>query len=118
MLYDGDCGFCAHFVGKWQKKTGKAVMYGPYQESLARFPQLSEKACREAVQLILPNGELFSGAHGVFKAFEIAGTWRVLHWLYDHIPLFGRISELIYQWIAHRRLLFSGLFFRSVKKCG
>lgn len=118
MLYDGDCGFCSYWVRKWQKKTGAAVIYRPYQEVVSQFPQVSEVECREAVQLILQEGSVVSGAHAVLKAFDIAGRLKVFHWFYEHTPLFGRVSELVYQWIAHRRLLFSRIFFKSVKKCG
>lgn len=118
MLYDGDCGFCAHYVEKWKKKTGNTIIYEPYQQSLSKFPQLTEKECKEAIQLILPEGKVFSGAHAIFKALDFAGKSGMLHWFYDYMPLFGRISEFIYQWIAHHRLFISRLFFKSVKKCG
>jgi predicted DCC family thiol-disulfide oxidoreductase YuxK len=118
MLYDGDCGFCSYWIRIWQKKTAGVVVYEPYRQALARFPGLREAQCRDAVQLILPDGTMISGAHAVLKAFDMAGRWKTLHWLYEHAPLFGRVSELIYQWIAHRRFLFSRMFFGSVKKCG
>lgn len=118
MLYDGDCGFCSYFIKKWQKTTGDTVVYKRFQESLPQFPQVSEAECREAVQLILPDGRVLSGAHAVLKAFDLAGKRRTLHWLYERMPIFGRISELAYQFIAHRRLLISRIFFQSVKKCG
>lgn len=117
MLYDGDCGFCAHMIKKWQKITGETIRYRPYQDALADFPQVSAEICCEAVQLIMPDGSVVSGAHAVFKAMDLAGTFRILHWSYDRLPIFGRISELIYQLVAHHRLLISKLFLRSVKKC-
>ncbi|MBI4132569.1 MAG: DUF393 domain-containing protein [Candidatus Sungbacteria bacterium] len=117
MLYDGDCGFCAHFVQKWRRKTGESISYQPYQAAAGRFPQVNEAQCREAVQLILPGGKVFSGAHAVFKAMDLAGVNRLLHRLYDHLPLFGRFSEFFYQWVAHHRFLLSRLFFGSAKKC-
>ena len=41
MLYDGDCGFCKHWIEKWEKITGDYVRYKPYQNALADYPQLT-----------------------------------------------------------------------------
>lgn len=118
MLYDGDCGFCQYWVSRWQKKIGDKVLFAPYQEAGADFPQVSEDDCRAAVQLIMPDGSVTSGAHAIFKALEIGERLRYLHWFYEHVPIFGRASELIYQWVAHHRMFFSKFFVGAVKKCG
>ena len=117
MLYDGDCGFCMRFVKSWRRTTGDAIRYRSYQEALAEFPQVSAEACRVAVQLISADGSVVSGAHAVFKAMDYAGKFRTPHWLYEHIPLFDRISEFAYQFVAHRRLFFSRILGGSANKC-
>jgi len=118
MLYDGDCAFCLHWVLRWEKKIGQDVDFAPYQKALKAFPQISEEACREAVQLILPDGSVISGAHAIFKAMSLAGgSSRLLHWLYHYMPLFGRLSEIGYQWVAHHRLLLSKFSGGSIQKC-
>jgi len=116
MLYDGDCGFCQRWIKKWQKITADKVIYAPYQERLKDFPQVTAEQCRQAVQLILPNGQRHSGAHAVFIALALAKRCLWLLWLYDYVPLFGKISEIIYQFIAEHRSLLSSLR-RSSKKC-
>ncbi len=118
MLYDGDCGFCTQYIKKWQAVTRGSISYEPYQKALAGFPKLSETACKEAVQLILPDGTVFSGAHAVFKALDLSGRFRIFHFLYDRLPFFGRASELMYQLIAHHRVLISKLLYGKVQKCG
>ncbi len=117
MLYDGDCGFCERLVLRFKKITGDAVEYAPYQEALSRFPAVTEAACKEAVRLVLP-GAVLSGAHAVFKALALAERFRLLHACYEHVPLFGRISEVLYQWVAHHRLLLSKLLRGKTEKCG
>lgn len=117
MLYDGDCGFCERSIERWKKITGASILYFPYQEALPRFPKVTPADCKEAVQLVLSNGSVVSGAHAVFKALDLAGRFRVFHFLYERLPLFGRVSEVVYQWVAHRRMLFSKLFYRSAQKC-
>lgn len=117
MLYDGDCGFCERAVARWKRVTGEHIFYLSYQEVRARFPQVSEAACKEAVRLILPDGRIFAAAHAVYKAFALAGKYRFLHWCYHHLPLFGWFSEFGYHLIGHHRMLFSK-FSRDSQKCG
>lgn len=117
MLYDGDCGFCQHWVERWQKKGGASVDYAPYQQVLKNFPQLNAESCREAVQLVQPDGSITSGAHAIFKAMSLGGFYRWLHWLYDSLPLFGRLSEAVYQSVAHHRLFLSRFMKGPVQKC-
>ena len=116
ILYDGDCGFCLYWVKKWQKITGDVIVYAPFKEKLTDFPQVTAERCKQAVQLILPNSKVHSGAHAVFSALDLAGKYTSLLWLYDNIPLFGRISEVFYQLVAEHRFFLSKLY-RTSKKC-
>jgi predicted DCC family thiol-disulfide oxidoreductase YuxK len=116
MLYDGDCGFCQRWIKRWQKITGDTVLYFPYQKRLKDFPQITAEQCRKAVQLILQDGQVYSGAHAVFVAMALAKKYTWLLWLYEHIPFLDRIFEIIYQLIAEHRFLLSKLH-RSSKKC-
>lgn len=116
MLYDGDCGFCQRWIDRWRAATGPRVRYEPFQTALTRFPQLSREQCQTAVQLVLPDGRITSGAAAVFTALAHASRYRSLLWLYQHIPLFGRAAEIIYQLIAQHRSLFSA--FAAAKTCG
>lgn len=107
MLYDGDCGFCARWIERWKRKTGGAVAYEPYQAALARFPKVTEAACREAVQLIMPDGTVHQAAHAVLHALALAGRGRVLLWAYERLPPFAWLAEAAYQWVAHHRMWLS-----------
>ncbi len=107
MLFDGDCGFCRRWIRKWNKITGDRVRYAPYQQALAQFPQLTEQQCAAAVQLIMPDGTLFSGAHAVFRALDLGGRYRWLLRLYESRPLFAAVAERLYQLVAHHRVFFS-----------
>lgn len=117
MLYDGDCGFCERAVQRWKKLTGVHIVYLPYQEARTRFPAVSEAACKEAVQLILLDGKVFSAAHAVYKALDIAGKYRFLHTLYHRFPPFRWFSDFNYHVIGHHRKLFSRFSRDSVNKC-
>ena len=116
MLYDGDCGFCMRWIRWWERLTYGKVSYRSYQEAGREYPQVTDEKCKESVQLIMPGGRVFSGAHAVFKTLELSGKYKFFHFFYDHLPLFGRISEWAYQWVAHHRMLLSS-FTTSPKKC-
>jgi lipase maturation factor 1 len=103
MLFDGDCGFCRGWIERWRAITGDRVRYEPYQEALARYPRLTEERCREAVQLVMPDGSVVPAARGVFTALALAGRYRLLLRLYERAPLFGRASEWVYRFVARHR---------------
>lgn len=108
MLYDGECDFCRKWIQRWRKKSGRFIDYAPYQEVQKNFPQVSLEACQKAVQLIMPDGSVTSGAHAVFKAMSLAGGfYRLFYGLYNYLPFFDRVSEIIYQWVAHHRVFLS-----------
>lgn len=112
MLYDGDCGFCQYWIERWQNLTKGTVHYLPYQQALGRYPQITKEECQEAVQLVLPNGTVYTGAHAILHALERTRKCHRVLWLYERLPLFGRVTEMIYQWVAHHRHGLSKLFRR------
>ena len=103
MLYDGECGFCKKWIQKWDKITKGSVIYLPYQKHINSYPQITEKACQEAVQLIMPDKKVYSGAHAALKTLSLVGKCKILLWKYEHIPLFGPLCELAYRFIAKHR---------------
>jgi len=105
LLYDGDCGFCKAWVEYWHMKTQDTVVYRPYQSAVDAFAQVDKKMCKESVQLIVPTGEVQSGANAVFTALSFGGTtkWR---WLYDNLPGFSILAEMLYRLVANNRSFF------------
>lgn len=103
MLWDGECGFCARWIRRWQKITGDAVVYYPYQEVLSEFPQVSEADCKAAVQLILPDGRVLSAAHAVLQSLAVAGRAKRLLALYERSRLFRKWADAAYRFVAVNR---------------
>jgi predicted DCC family thiol-disulfide oxidoreductase YuxK len=109
LVFDGDCGFCRSSVARWRRMTGERVVYEPYQRAAARFPTIPRTRFRQAVQLILPNGEVSEGAEAVFRTLTL-GPHPARHqrWLKlnQSRPAAAAAFEWAYQWIAgHRPLL-------------
>lgn len=109
LIYDGDCGFCKYWVGRWKRRTGDALDYRTYQEAGSEFPSIPEKEFKTAVQLIRPDGSRLSGADAVLAVLKIrggSGGW--LGCLMRYAP--GRaIARAAYAVVAANRTFFSAL---------
>ncbi len=79
--------------------------YESSQEVGASFPEIPPAHFSQAVQLVMPDGGVLSGARAVFLTLAYAGIgW--LTWLYDQIPGFAPTAEGAYRLIAAHRSFF------------
>jgi predicted DCC family thiol-disulfide oxidoreductase YuxK len=106
LIFDGDCGFCRIWVDYWKRLTGDRVAYEPYQTAAGHFPGISRDRFARAVHLALPDGEMLSGAHAVFRLVSFAAGVPWLLEMYRRVPGFAAVSEGVYAFIAGHRPLF------------
>jgi predicted DCC family thiol-disulfide oxidoreductase YuxK len=107
LVYDGDCGICRYWVDYWQGLTGGQVIYRSYQEAAADFPAIPVETFQQAIQLIEPDGNVYSGAAATYRVLRRVPERRAWWWLYAHVPGFAPASEWSYTFIARRRGLLS-----------
>ncbi|HUT41381.1 MAG TPA: lipase maturation factor family protein, partial [Gammaproteobacteria bacterium] len=103
LVYDGDCDFCSGQVRYWQRLTGDAVDYAPFQQAAADFPQIPHEEFVRSIQLLAPDGSRHSGAAAAFRVLAAAGRpgWlRASRWL----PGFAPLAEGIYRLTARHRV--------------
>ena len=103
LVYDADCGFCVYWARYWQKLTGDAVNYQPYQEVAPQHPQISLADFQRGVQYIAPDGRHASAAEASFLTLSHArgkGFWLTL---YKKLPGFAALAEWMYAFIAAHR---------------
>jgi predicted DCC family thiol-disulfide oxidoreductase YuxK len=103
LVYDADCAFCVYWARYWQKLTGDAVNYRPYQDTAAQYPQIPIADFQRGVQYIRPDGGHASAAEASFLTLSHAsgkGFWLTF---YKKLPGFAAVSELIYAFIAAHR---------------
>lgn len=103
MIYDGNCTFCIRWIERWQKITKNRIYCAPYQEIIQYFPQLNELQCEEAVQFVDEDGKVYPAAAAIFKSLHTANCLPWFYKLYQSQPLFAKISEFIYRWVARNR---------------
>jgi predicted DCC family thiol-disulfide oxidoreductase YuxK len=108
LVYDGRCGFCRLWIGRWRGMTGERVVYATFQEVAGKFPDVPLERFRRAVHLIDEDGTTSDGAEAVFRLLAHAPGRGWTLTLYRRLPGFAPLSEACYRFIANRR----GLFFK------
>src|SRR5208283_5540696 len=103
VVYDGDCAICRYWVAYWQDLTGGSVVYRAYQEAATEFPQIPPAQFRRAIQLIEPDGRMYSGAAATFLLLRHAPGGSAWWWCYSHLPGFAPLTEFAYAFLARRR---------------
>jgi len=72
LVYDGDCAVCRYWVVYWRDITNGRVVFRPYQQAAADFPAIPVEAFQRAIQLIEPDGRVYSGAAATFRVLRHA----------------------------------------------
>ena len=111
LVFDGDCRFCGLWIRRWRQITGGAVEYRPYQDAAvtARFSEIPPAQFAAAVQFIQTDGSVCSGARAVFGALATNAAWCWPLRIYERFPLFARVTEAGYRFVARHRPTFSAL---------
>jgi predicted DCC family thiol-disulfide oxidoreductase YuxK len=109
LIYDGECASC-RAGALWLMKralfggaTELEIMPCGSPTRRARHPQVDATACTRAMQLVLPDGAVVTGAAAVPEILERVPRWRWLAGLCA-LPGAGRLRERAYAWIAWHRL--------------
>src|ERR1700722_12428025 len=111
LVFDGDCKFCGLWIHRWRQLTGDTVDYLPSQDPqiAARFPEIPPDQFQTSVQLIEPNGKVFSGAEAVFLALAENPKVEWPYRLYISSPLLADVTEGGYKFVTSHRTGFSHL---------
>jgi len=111
MIFDGECRFCSFWIRRWQRATGDRIEYLPFQSPrvAALFPELPRERFEKSVQLVEPNGAVYSGAEAVFRSLAVNPRKRIFFRIYETVPGFAPLTEWCYRFIANHRSAFSAL---------
>jgi len=105
LIYDHSCSLCRRSVA-WLSRRALpgAFEFLPCQaaERRARYPQITERACMDAMQLVLPDGRVLAGTAAAPEILGRLRRWRRFALLF-RIPLIRVVAAHGYGWIARRR---------------
>ena len=71
-----------------------------------RFPQVAEAACLTAMQLVLPDGRVLSGADAVPELLRRIRGWGWVAGVFA-LPGIRPLARRLYAWIARNRMKIS-----------
>jgi predicted DCC family thiol-disulfide oxidoreductase YuxK len=115
LIYDGECPLCCT-ARDWVLKRSPEGSIEPLacqsDDRKQRFPEMEEAFCMEAMQLVLPDGDILSGEKALPNLLSLLKGWK---WLAAFLnwPMVRHTSPLIYRIIAKNRLAFSILISRK-----
>ncbi|MBI5906117.1 MAG: DUF393 domain-containing protein [Deltaproteobacteria bacterium] len=106
LIYDGDCPVCRAAADWVRRNAGDPgdFEFHPCRSDAtrARFPTVTEAECLRAMQLVLPDGTIFSGERAIPRILERTRRYRWAAVLF-RLPGAGFLSRLLYRGIARRR---------------
>jgi predicted DCC family thiol-disulfide oxidoreductase YuxK len=111
LIYDGLCPLCRGAVTWISRRTIRGRLeFLPCQaaERRARFPQIEERACLAAMQLVLPDGRVLAGVAAAPEILRRLRRWRWLAAAF-RLPGMGLVAPRAYAWIARHRYRISSL---------
>ncbi|MBI3991519.1 MAG: DUF393 domain-containing protein [Candidatus Omnitrophica bacterium] len=105
LIYDGECPLC-RAARDWIEKNAipGRIEFLPCQseERKLRFPGINEEACLKAMQVILPDGRVFSGDKAFINVFPCLKRWRWIAFLF-RLPAVSFLSPSVYAWVSRNR---------------
>ncbi|PCI36685.1 MAG: hypothetical protein COB53_08660, partial [Elusimicrobia bacterium] len=107
LVYDGECGFCLAWIGRWRAWTDGSVDAISADEAKPRFSGISDEEYQRSVQYIAGDGAVASGAEAIFQSLADGAATAIPLRLYRQFDLFQRVSERGYEFVANRRGFFS-----------
>ena len=103
LVWDGECKFCGYWVTRLKNTTGDAINYAPFQKAAIQFPEVPEKEFRNAVKLIDPSGNIYSGAAAILKTLDYGTSCSFAFSFYKKYNFFRTTSDFIYKKISSNR---------------
>ena len=110
LIYDGACGFCGKWIGRWRGMTGDLVKYLPSAEAARFFPEIPASEFERAVQLIRSDGSRCSGAEAVLEVTAPHSRLvQLISVAYRRSAMMRVLFEASYRLVAQHRAFFSFL---------
>jgi predicted DCC family thiol-disulfide oxidoreductase YuxK len=110
VIYDGLCKFCTAGSNKFVRFMGdvpRELLDFQQPGALDRFPGLTHDQCMRAMQLVTPDGHIFSGFEAAVRAFATRPYFGWIAFLY-YAPIVRPLLDWLYSLIAANRYRIMG----------
>ncbi len=109
LVYDGQCRFCVAQASRLARWAGGRVRIESFRDPgvLERYPGLTSERCEEALQLVLPDGRVASGAGAVARTLRLRPILAPIGLLYE-VPPFRALLDWGYGVVARNRFRIAG----------
>jgi predicted DCC family thiol-disulfide oxidoreductase YuxK len=109
LIYDGDCRFCIEQVRRLERWVPGRVRMESYRDPgvIERYPGLTLEQCDQALQLVEPDGRIYSGAAAVAMLSQLHPLLAPIGWLYS-VPGVRQIADWAYARVARNRFRLQG----------
>jgi predicted DCC family thiol-disulfide oxidoreductase YuxK len=110
LIYDADCPMC-RASALWLMRralAGGALEILPCRSAprRARFPEITDETCLAAMQLVLPDRRVLSGADAVPELLRRIPRWGWVARLFA-LPGARPLARRLYRWLAANRMRIS-----------
>ena len=112
LIYDGECSMC-RASALWLLRRAEAggardleilPCLSPVRRQ--RFPSMTDEACMQAMQLVLPDGRVLAGADAAPEILRRIPRWSWVAAFLD-LPRVRPFARRVYAWIAKNRMKIS-----------
>jgi predicted DCC family thiol-disulfide oxidoreductase YuxK len=110
LIYDGECAMCrASALWLMRRALSREQLEilpcrsGPRRE---RYPGITDAACMTAMQVVLPDGRVLSGADAVPELLRRVRGWGWVATVFA-LPGVRPIARRVYAWVARNRMRIS-----------
>lgn len=113
LIYDGECPICSSAMG-WimdHEAGSLEVLTCRSNEMKKRYPLITETDCMQAMQLVLPDGDVLAGEKALPEIIKrLHKRYRSAAALFK-LPGSTIIARVFYRWFASRRYRLAKMLF-------
>lgn len=118
LIYDGECPVCKKTVA-WitenMRKDAFEMVACQAEEARQRFPFIEKAVCMQAMQLILPDGEVLDAEKALPEILKRLKRYSPAAALFN-LPGSETLSRSFYRWFADNRYHIANVLFPDKKK--
>ena len=114
LIYDGNCPICSNTVSwikEHERKDAFEMLPCQSEDRKKRYSFMEEATCMQAMQLVLPGGDVLAGENALPEILKRLKRYRAAAGLFK-LPGSNTIARAFYRWFAKHRYHIAKVLFR------